>query len=174
MKKMNSLRFLIVLMVVCLTGCAWIESIQNPYSINELLFDLEVDERVYVCSLADHYVKGKYDYTTVTANLYSEEKGKEYWSDKAALAEAINNGEKFTIDMNFATVSTGKGLPFRPDHLQVIDDESYTVLFEIPLEELGVCFVWKDKQFSEEKLKEAMTRVIREKITPQEETTEEQ
>jgi len=140
-----------------------------------LCFDLEVDGRTYWCQLDDFYRtdnfrKGKYAYTTLMMSLCSEKNSRNsrtYRADFAEFQEAIKNGE-IVVSFDVKPAVTPNPFQIPPNHLQIIDDESNKVLFETPLEELGVCVVWKDKQFSEEKLKEAVTKLIRDNVRPNE------
>jgi len=164
----------IICVAVPLTGCTWIEEwieALRPTVVKlshaSICFDLEVDGRLYYCQMVNFYEEGKYDRAEIRASLLSEERAKEYLAGKSALEEARENGKEWTLDVSFS--DSGRVLPpIQPNHLQIIDDNSNKVLFEMPLEVLGVDVIWDGLQFSIEKLKEAMTKLIRENVTPQE------
>ena len=170
MKQIGCLICLAVLLPGCTWIEAWIESLRPTVTISYFSypFDLEVDGRLYFCQVDNLYDKGEYDYTKIRATRLSEERSKEYSEFK----EARENGEEWTVeDISFS--GSGKVLPpILPNHFQVIDDEGNTVLFETPLEVLGVCVVFNDWQFSGARLKEAMIKLIRENVTPPEPDTE--
>ena len=133
-------------------------------------FDLEVDGRLYWCSHTDKYEEGKHDYTYIHATLLSTENAKKYSEIKVALEATEKEKKPRVVDSSSLNESDEwmlfKFMPgeTKPNYFQIIDDESKEILFEIPLEELGICTRRGDRQFSEEKLKEAMTQLIREKV----------
>jgi len=166
-----------------LAGCAlypkWLPHPQelrgNGNSNWEFFFELEVDGRFYRCSQTDCYEQGKHDYTYIHATLLSAEKAKKHSEIMALVSEAAAKGklkEKWTtadvnpIPADAGFYPLGSGREEKPNYFQIIDDENDQVLFEIPLEELGICTRRCDKQFSEEKLKEVMTQLIRENVRP--------
>jgi len=166
-----------------LAGCAlypkWLPHPQElrGYGTSSWVFpiELEVDGRFYRCSQTDSYEQGKHDYTYIHATLLSAEKAKKHSEIMALVSEAAAEGrlkEWTTADMmNPIPADTefyplGSDREAKPNYFQIIDDENDKVLFEIPLEELGISTRRGDRKFSEEKLKEAMTRLIRENVKP--------
>jgi hypothetical protein len=138
-------------------------------------FDLEVDGRLYWCSHTDMYEDGKHDLTYIHATLLSAEHAKKYSEIKVALDEATEKGKKpMVVDSSspdeFGEWMLCKFIPseMKQNYFQIIDGETNEILFEIPLEELDICTRRGDwRRFSEEKLKEVMTRLIRENVRRQ-------
>ena len=126
---------------------------------------LEVDGRLYYWGLSNYYEKDKFVHAALRAYLLSEEKAIAYLAGKAAFHEAIANGEKARMDPSAEPNNRRSSIgEWTPNYFQIIDDESNEVLFEMPLEELGGHVNRRDMQFSKEKLNEAMTKVIRERV----------
>ena len=187
MKYTNIKQFGCLLCIVALlAGCAlypkWLPHPQEflGYGTSNWMFllDLEVDGRFYRCSQTDCYDQGKHDYTYIHATLLSAENAKKHAEIMASLSDAATKGElkeKWTTadvnpipadaDSEFYPLTTD--LEIKSNYFQIIDDESKEILFEIPLEELGISTRRGDRKFSEEKLKEAMTQLIRENVQPQ-------
>jgi len=153
---------------VLLSGCM-LSKIATRYGtvMKTTHFDLEVDGQLYHCGLLNQRQTDKYVHAALRAYLLSEEKAIAYLAGKAALHEAIANGEKARMDPSAKPNNRRASIvEWTPNYFQVIDDESNEVLFEMPLGELGVHVNRRDMQFCEEKLKEAMTRAIRENVKP--------
>ena len=163
-----------------LTGCASLPRwVPIPITLlhrtgsgcEALCFELEADGRLYWCQLDNIYVNGKYESATLYASLC-----KGYWVSEATL-KAMQNGENHLLTQR--VTSTGEALKedcalstefrvlpmeVRPNYFRIIDEEGSGVLFEAPLEKLDLCVHWRDRLFSEEKLKEAMPQLIRENV----------
>ena len=137
-------------------------------------FDLEVAGRFYPCGYTDNYMEGEHNYTYIYATLLSAEKSEKYKVALDEIREARAKRKPITVtrvEMDISSLDESDVFPFysipsemKQNYFQIIDGETNKVLFEIPLEELGICTRRGDRRFSEEKLKEVMTRLIRENV----------
>ena len=165
--------------VVLLSGCMWTQRMLMRHGAHNQaeFYDLEIDGRLYYWGLSIYYEKDEFVHAALQARLLSEEGAIEYLASKTAFHEVIDSGElrqkiksgeikTMRQRDTMRTQMMQEALKLRPNYFQIIDDESNEVLFEMPLEELGVN-TNKRVRFSREELKEAMTRVIRERVEHQ-------
>jgi len=154
---------------VLLAGCAGIaKTLFRPGNgTYTKCFYLEVDGRLYYCGLSNRYENSKYVHAVLQAVLLSEKKAQKYFAESTTVTERLQLEKtlmnSFSLSVEFSDLSPIKA---KPNYFRIIEYESKTILFEMPLEELGVGIVQRDRKFCEEKLKEAMTRVIRENVRP--------
>ena len=154
---------------VLLAGCAGIAKMlfRPGNGTYTKCFYLEVDGQLYYCGLSNRYEDSKYVHAVLQAVLLSEEYARKYLAESTTVTEKLQLEEtlmgNFSLSLDFGGWSP---IEVKPNYFRIIEYESKTILFEMPLVELGVSVVQRDRKFCEEKLKEAMTRVIRENVKP--------